>query len=104
MPQPETGKISYVHHLPCARLSPGADFQCTTFTAVPCGKRNLASRGLFEIGVVSYRSIPMKGRDEELWEPSIFALDESLSLTGAFPVAKYYGPTLSVGKPNHRPA
>ncbi len=24
MPQPETGKISYVHHLPYARLSPGA--------------------------------------------------------------------------------
>ena len=24
MPQPETGKISYVHRLPCARLSPGA--------------------------------------------------------------------------------
>jgi len=23
MPQPETGKISCVHHLPCARLSPG---------------------------------------------------------------------------------
>ena len=24
MPQPETGTISGVHHLPCARLSPGA--------------------------------------------------------------------------------
>ena len=23
MPQPETGKMSCIHHLPCARLSPG---------------------------------------------------------------------------------
>lgn len=47
MPQPETGKISYVHHLPYARLPPDALlFNFPT----NCGFRPRAQSGLSRLG------------------------------------------------------